>query len=464
MARHAGRCRSELASPDSTRCGGVSDARQRLDKGVEGMSKRWLLVAGLCFATVVCDGYDLAVYGATVPSLLDYKPWGMDAATAGAIGSGAVAGMLIGALLAGVVTDLIGRRRMLLFSVSLFSVCMGLCAIAPGPAVFGVCRALCGLGLGGVMPIAVALTIEFAPHTRRNFAVAVMNTGYGVGMILGAVVSIALVQSAGFRVIYAIGVIPLVVLAPVAWRWLPESPAYLAAKGRPEEAGAIARRFGIPVPEAPEAARRARLSALVRRPQLRPLVVFAIAGLLAQILAYGLNTWLPEIMRHAGYPLGSALAMLLTLSAGAVVGDLVLGRLADRFGGQRVLVLGFGIAVLSLLLLSVDPPAWLLYAGLVLAGIGTQGTISLLNSHSATRFDPSVRGSALGAMMGVAKIGGVVAPLIGGWIVGAGLTMAWSFYLFVLPAAVGVVVVMLDRARQQRVPAMALVSQPVEKN
>ena len=90
-----------------------------------------LLVLGLCFATIVFDGYDLIVYGSVVPKLLEYEPWGLTPQRVGNIGSLALAGMLIGALAVGTLTDLIGRRKVLLACLVWFSLAMGACAVAP---------------------------------------------------------------------------------------------------------------------------------------------------------------------------------------------------------------------------------------------------------------------------------------------------------------------------------------------
>lgn len=414
-----------------------------------------LLVVALCFVTVVFDGYDLIVYGATVPSLLSYQEWGLTVVEAGVIGSFALAGMLIGALLSGVITDVLGRRRMMLVSVAWFSLFMGGCALAPSSEVFGLCRLLAGLGLGGVLPTAVALTVEFAPPTRRNLYNAIMNSGYSVGAILASVLAIVLLEPLGFRMMYAIGAVPLLIVVPLAWLWLPESPAYLAAKGRSDEAARVARRFGLPDPgvsnrtagvAAPRGG-RAALRQLFRPPHLRLLLAFAAACLIGQLLTYGLNTWLPQIMRVAGYPLGSALQFLLALSVGAILGALVLSTLADRFGGKPITIAGFVIAVVSLLLMSVNPPTAVLYLAVALAGVGANGTMVVLNGYSATRFPTEVRASALGMMMGIGKLGGVLGPLVGGWVMAAGLGMAWSFYVFLVPAALGVVAMLFDRTR-----------------
>ncbi len=122
----------------------------------------------ICFATVVFDGYDLIVYGTVVPALLEYREWDLTAVEAGAIGSYALIGMLFGAMMVGTITDIVGRRKIMLFCISWFSLFMGLCAIAPSPELLGLFRFIAGLGLGRVVPTAIALTIEYAPPHRRS--------------------------------------------------------------------------------------------------------------------------------------------------------------------------------------------------------------------------------------------------------------------------------------------------------
>ena len=114
----------------------------------------------LCFVTIVFDGYDLVVFGSTVPSILKFEDWGLTTAQAGMIGSLALVGMLIGTLSVGILTDRLGRRRIMLTSIAWFSICMLLTAFAPSAEVFGALRFLTGLGLGGVVPTCIALTVE----------------------------------------------------------------------------------------------------------------------------------------------------------------------------------------------------------------------------------------------------------------------------------------------------------------
>lgn len=409
---------------------------------------RGSMVALICLVAVVFDGYDLLVFGTTIPSLLEYRQWGLDAGELGFIASFALVGMLIGTLLSGFATDILGRRKLFIICVSWFSLCMLGCALAPTSALFGTFRLLAGVGLGGVLPTAIALTVEFAPKHRRNFFNATMSSGFSVGAIMASLLGIVIIEQHGFRPMFAVGVAPLLFIVPVAWRCLPESIDFLVAKGRWDEAAEVAQRYGKPLPDAAAASScsvtgRAAIAGLFRPPYAAVIACFAVVTLIGQLFVYGLGTWLPQIMRSAGYPLGSALQFLTVMSIGAVVGALVMSWTADRIGPRRVAFTGFLIGTAALLLLSQEPPVAVLYLAVGLAGVGANGTAVILNGFIAVWFPAVVRASALGSIMTVARLGGIFGPLLGGWLMAAGVPVQWNFYVFLIPVVIGAVVVLL---------------------
>ena len=276
-----------------------------------------LLVLAICWVTVVADGYDVVVFGAVVTSLLQDPEWGLTPASVGLLGALAPVGMFVGSLVVGTMTDLVGRRRMLIGCTAWFSALTGLCALAPSPELFGALRFLAGLGLGGVLPTATALTGEFAPLRVRNLAYGLIFTGFPLGGILAAPIGIGLIPALGWRAMFGLAVIPLVVVVPLALRYLPESVAFLAARGRGTEAERIAARHGMPVPrervsarqgdDAPASGKLTPVAELVSRRYRLATACFWLTSFLCLFMIYGLNTWLPQIMRQAGYSLGSAL-------------------------------------------------------------------------------------------------------------------------------------------------------------
>lgn len=426
---------TRLTVGDGTPTRPVAGARQRH------------LVLGLCFATIVFDGYDLIVYGSAVPALLEYEPWGLTPQRVGTIGSIALAGMLVGALGVGTLTDLVGRRKALLACLIWFSVAMGLCALAPNTELFAACRFLAGLGLGGVMPTTVALTVEWAPADRSHLYNAVMFSGYSVGGILAALLALWFLPDYGFRFLFALGLLPLVTIVPLAFRYLPES-----------------RQFHAPRPGAPAGARRTKAvpTALFTPEHRVASVLFPLGSFCGLLLVYGLNTWLPKIMQQAGYPLTSSLAFLVMLNVGAVIGALSGSTLADRFGPRLVTASGFGVAAAAVLLMSRGLPAGTLYFVVAGAGLGSVGTQILLNGYVASYYGAEHRASALGWTLGVGRLGAILGPTVGGWILSSSLGVDWNFYTFALTALAGAAfVASVPKLAAPATPHPVPASQPV---
>lgn len=408
-----------------------------------------LLVMALCFSVIVFDGYDLIVYGATLPELLRHDGWALTPTTAGAIGSYALVGMLAGALVAGTLTDIIGRRRVMLIGVTWFSLAMAGCAVAPDLTTFGILRFLAGLGLGGVMPTAIALTAEYSRPQRRSLNNAIMFSGYSVGGVLAAVLALVLMPEHGFRVLYWIGAAPLL-LVPVLMRAMPESLAFLVAKGRMDEAARTAQRLGVELPDAPPTTsgrRRSGVAMLFSGRYLVAALLFAVTSFLGLLLVYGLNTWLPQIMKSAGYPLSGSLLFLVVLNAGAVVGTILIAPLGDRAGMKPVTLGAFLAAAASIYLLSFPAPAPVMYTLVAIAGFGTIGTQIIVNGYVAMHFPAEVRATALGWTLGIGRLGAIVGPTFGGILMASGVATEWNFYAFAIPAAVGALVVLSLPAR-----------------
>ena len=400
-------------------------------------------IVALCFVIIVYDGYDLVVYGATVPSLLAYEPWHLNASQIGAIGSYALVGMLLGALLSGWLASRVGARAIVLGSLISFSVIMGLTALAPNPEVFGLLRFLGGLGLGGVVPTVIALTVEYSPPSRRQFNNALMYSGYSVGGMLSALAALALLPENSFRIMYALGLLPLVTIVPLAWRYLPESAAFLVGKGRIIEVRALADKFGIDLPASSATTSNGSMASLVTGPRRIPLLLLVVASFCGLLLVYGVNTWLPNIMRQSGYSLGSSLSFLLVLNLGAIVGALAASRAADRFGSKPVTVTSFLLAVVAILALGTGLPVSAAMAVVAVAGLGTVGTQILVNGYVATYFGENERTAALGLSLGLGRVGAIVGPILGGWIASSALGVEWNFYAFAAFAALGCLAVAL---------------------
>jgi MFS transporter, AAHS family, benzoate transport protein len=386
-------------------------------------SARW--VAPLCWSSVALEGFDLVVLGVVLSPMLRDGVWGLTPATGAVISSVGLVGVMVGALTIGTITDIIGRRRTMLFTVIGFSVLTLLCALAPDPWTFGVLRFLAGLGLGGVLPVAIALVNEYAQQGRGGSATTILMTGYHVGAVITALLGILVIPTLGWRAMFVIGALPALVLVPLLLRHLPESAAFLRERA---EGGRTA-------------AERNPVTILFRGGYLRSTIAFWVASFMGLLLVYGLNTWLPEIMRAAGYPLNAALAQLLALNIGAILGLLVAGRIADKIGTRRATIAWFICAALFLALLSIPLPGVAVYVGVLLAGVFVFSSQVLVYAFISQLYPAAARGTAVGAASGVGRLGAISGPMIGGALLTAGIAYPWGFYVFAAVAALGAVAV-----------------------
>ncbi|HZH21549.1 MAG TPA: MFS transporter [Geodermatophilus sp.] len=418
-------------------------------------------IVSLATVGLVFDGYDLVVYGTVVPLFLrDPGQIGeVTPAVAGALGSYALIGVLVGALLAGSVADVIGRRRVMLTAYTWFSVGMALTALATTTTAFGLLRFVTGIGVGALVATTGALVAEFAPAGKKNLANAITYSGVPLGSLLAALLAILLLEGIGWRGMFLIGALPLVTLLPLAFLKMPESPAWLASRGRLEEAQAVAARTGVSLagPDAtgapaadPAPAGRAGFAGLASRTYLLPTILLGLLSATGLLLVYALNTWLPELMGRAGFSTNGSLAFLLVLNGGAVLGALVASRFADRYGPKLVVAASFLLGALALVLLTVGLPLGVLLAFVAVVGLGTSGTQILIYGFVATYYRTNVRSAGVAWCAGFGRLGGIGGPLIGGLLIASGLALNTIFHVLTALAVVGSLLTLLVPRAESR--------------
>ena len=432
---------------------------------------RW--VVAITALALIFDGYDLVVYGTVVSTLLrDPSQIGvLDAVQAGLLGSYALMGVMVGALAAGALGDFLGRRKIMIINIVWFSVGMVLTATTSSVMTFGFMRFLTGIGVGALVATAGALIAEFAPAGKRNFYNAVVYSGVPAGALIASLLAIVLLESIGWRGLFLIGALPMLFLFPMALVKLPESPKWLMSRGRVVEAESLSLKTGIPLlsdsgttaaaVSTAQMGQRAGFAGLASKRFLLPTVLLGLMSFSGLLLTYGLNTWLPEIMFQYGYGKNYSLVFLVTLNAGAVIGGLVASRAADTFGPRRIVSSTFGLATLSLILLTFQLPLGVLLTAVAIAGLGTLGTQVLIYGFVSNYYTTSVRAAGVAWCAGFGRLGGIFGPLIGGFLVAAGVDNSVAFYVFAGVALVGVLVtVFVPRHRTSEVPESPDMSQP----
>lgn len=436
----------------------MSNTLVAADPRKEARTAAW--VAGIACAALIFDGFDLTIYGTVLTTLMaDPSHIGaLDAATAGTLGSYALIGVLIGALICGSIGDYVGRRRIILVGIAWFSIGMFVTSLSTSIFAFGALRLITGIGLGAILATAGATIAEFAPAGRRNFYNALVYSGIPAGGVLAALLGMILLEPLGWRGLFMIGATPILFLLPIAFFKLPESPRWLLSRGRREEAEALSLKTGTPlleevvVQKAGATPAKTGFAAVFSSQFRVGAILLGFMSFSGLLLTYGLNTWLPTIMKDYGYGKTYSLAFLLVLNSGAVIGGVVASKLADRRGPQFIVATTFVIAAITLILMTFQFPLPVLFMFIGIAGVGTLGTQVLIYGFTSNYFTTNARAAGVAWCSGFGRLGGIFGPLIGGWLAAAGLGGATAFYIFGGVALFGALVTVLV-PRQKAVEA-----------
>ena len=370
----------------------------------------------LCWLAVALEGYDLVVIGTVIPTLSKSGDLGFTDASLTTASTIGLVGVGIGAVAVGPLTDRFGRRLTVISCVAMFSVLTIALAFAQNVTQFTTLRFLAGLGLGAVMPTALAFMSEHAPENRGSIAVTRTMTGYHVGAVLTALLALRLIDPFGWQSMFVVGGVAGLLVLPVMWFKLPESESYLRAAESKRDYGAV-----------------------LRGRYLGVSIGLWVASFMGLLLVYGLNIWLPKIMGEAGYSIKAGTTLLLVLNVGAVIGLLFAGAIADSRGNKTTVLMWFGLAAVFLALLSIKLQHELLvYVAVLLTGIFVFSAQVLVYAFVGHLYPPEVRGTALGLASGVGRVGAIVGPSVGGALVTAGISYPWGFYAFSLAAVLAV--------------------------
>ena len=399
----------------------------------------------LAFVISALEGYDLAVYGVSVPALLADPSLGVDKASAGILGSLVAVGMLIGAALAGAMMRRIGELRLILAGCIVFSAGMVISAVAENAALFGVGRSLVGLGLGIVLPTLLAYVADLSVPEHRNRNTGVVMAGYAAGGLAAPLLGAALLPGYSFRLLYIIGVLPALAILPFAWKLLPVPPVHLLRKGKVDEAHQLSAAMGLPAPVLTVTGKRhfAGIGPLFAPGVAGATLLFWVMTFCGLLLVFGITAWLPTMMQANGYSLGSALLQTAAMWIGVGVGVIIGGRIADAIGAKPVVVAAFLTGAVSLLVMSLNPNVIVLFIFMFLSGVGFIGSQILVNGFILTRYPDDIRGSGLAWALSFGRVGAIVGPTLGAWVLTSGLAVEWNFYAFAIPAVVGAIASML---------------------
>jgi MFS transporter, AAHS family, 4-hydroxybenzoate transporter len=415
---------------------------------------QWRVIV-LCALVVLFDGFDTQVIGYLGPALS--TEWNIPREQLGPVFSASLVGLMAGLLVIGPVADRIGRRWSIIASVFLFAFFTLLTAWAQAVNDLMVYRLLAGIGLGGAMPNALALTGEYCPKRLRATLVIVMFCGFSLGSIVGGLVAALLLDTQGWRAVFLVGAILPLLMLPVLYVWLPESLQFLLLNKRESTARQLLVMMNVPL----------ATSARELHSGMQPAAKVPVADLFLQgrgpgtlmlwtvffmnlMVFYFLQSWLPTLFTDAGLTQQNAVLMTTLISVGGIVAGVVSGPLMDRYNAYVVLAVLYGFGAVFVVAVGVAGPG-LLALTTFLAGFCVSGAQKSVNALAVIFYPAQMRATGVGWALGIGRFGSILGPVLAGWLLLWGWSTANLMQLAALPmllAAVFIYAMGLRYAKQ----------------
>jgi MFS transporter, AAHS family, 4-hydroxybenzoate transporter len=398
------------------------DLQGTIDRGgIGSLQWRVLTLCGLC---LVLDGFDVQAIGYLAPAIAE--DWGTRPAALGVVFSAGLVGMVLGSFVLSSLADRLGRRPVLIFATLLAGLAMSATSLVDNVHQLLLMRFITGLGLGALMPNTLALTSEYSPMRLRTTMVMVMACGFTLGAALGGWIIAAALPAWGWRGIFVFGGLAPLALGLLMAAMLPESLRLLVARGAGIQR--IRSLLKVIYPDyrddcsyrvllAEAADPSASPTQLFRATRAAPTLILWVMGFMGLLDLYLLSNWLPTVIRAAQYPLKTAVLASSMLQVGGVLGTLVMATFARRLALRSILIVSFLAAAGAILAIGLTVHTLpLLLIAVFIAGFCVIGGMPGLNALAADYYPTFIRSTGLGWMLAIGRLGSIIGPLVGGYI------------------------------------------------
>ncbi len=417
------------------------------------MGKRHFLIILLCGLVLFVDGFDTQCISYAVPHMA--AQWQLKRAELGPLFSAALIGLMVGFLVVSPLSPRIGHKRLMISSwvvFSLFTLATAFASNVPEVIAF---RFLAGIGLGGAIPSAIALTSEFNPKRFRATAVMLIYCCYSLGFVASGFVAGALLSRYHWGSVFLVGGVTPLVLTYLLWKFLPESIYFALRKGRTETVEKLLRSHYPDLPDvrgarfinSPTEADRIGVLGLLGSAECRGTVCLWILVFLNLGVFYFIQSWLPTMLHSLKYATDSIVWVTTLTTIGGFCAAFLIGPLMDRTGPYLTLVALYlgGAASMFWMASSISAEPNVLMCAAFVVGFcvsgGQKGTIAL-----AIHFYPTgLRATGTGWALGIGRLGGILGPLLAGMLYSAQMSIDEIFRIAAAPVLLGAAVTFVMR-------------------
>jgi MFS transporter, AAHS family, 4-hydroxybenzoate transporter len=412
-----------------------------------------LLVGVLGGVALLVEGFDTSVIGYIAPQIT--RLWHVPNSTLGTILTADMVGLLLGYLFLSPLSARVGHKRMVVACTTAFGALTFLTIMSSSVGMLIGFRFITGIGVGGAMPSAVALTGEYFPERVRSTSITLIYIGFSLGQIAAGVVAGFLLEPFGWRAVLATGGIGTLVLAALFVFALPESLEFLINRG--DDRSRAVRILGRVAPELSignttrliagrQGLRKVRVGQLLEEGRALGTVFIWVGMFMNLMIYFFLQKWLTSLLVQVGLSQQTAITATTVGLAGGIVAAFIIGPLMDRFGPYMVVAGLFALSAVSVVAMAQvlsSPAPFIVIAVSTFVGFCLSGGQKANNALSVYFYPTALRGTGLGWALGIGRIGGVFGPFVAGFLLTSGWTPAELFYAASMPVLIGAIAIWL---------------------
>jgi MFS transporter, putative metabolite:H+ symporter len=384
-----------------------------------GISKRKLLgVAGLGW---MFDALDVGILSFIIAALK--TDWSLTTEQMAWIGSINSIGMAVGALFFGIMADKIGRKNVFIITLLLFSIGSGVSAFATTLSMFLVLRFFIGMGLGGELPVASTLVSESVPAEERGRVVVLLESFWAGGWLLAALISYFVIPKYGWQVALLISAVPAFYALYLRIN-LPDSPRFTSLKPK-EKLSAIQ-----------------SMKSIWSKEYVRQTTMLWILWFCVVFSYYGMFLWLPSVMIMKGFSLIKSFQYVLIMTLAQLPGYFTAAYFIERVGRKFVLVTYLvGTAISAYFFGFAESLPLLITSGIFLSFFNL-GAWGALYAYTPEQYPTNIRGTGAGMAASFGRIGGILGPLLVGYLAAREQGITTIFTIFCISILIGAAAVL----------------------